>query len=89
MQDSKQKIIHRLLIAKGHLEKVTNMVSEGEYCIDIVHQSLAIQSALRKIDGLVLESHLKTCVADSIKSGRSDDAIKEVMEVFNKKSRNE
>ncbi len=85
MQVSKQRILHRLKISKGHLEKVIQMVSDDEYCIDIVHQLLAIQSALKNVDEIVLENHLKTCVADSIKKGESDEAIKEVMEVLKKK----
>lgn len=85
MQVPKTNIIHRLKIARGHLEKVINMVEEDEYCINIVHQLLAIQSAIKKIDEIVLENHLKTCVADSIKKGDSDEAIKEVMEVLKKK----
>ena len=85
MQVAKDQIIHRLKISKGHLEKVIQMVSEDEYCIDIVHQLLAIQSALKNVDELILENHLKTCVADSIKKGESDEAIKEVMEVLKKK----
>lgn len=77
--------LHRLKIARGHLDKVITMVEKGEYCIDVVHQSIAVQSALRKVDELILENHLKTCVADSIKRGESDEAIKEVMEVLKKK----
>lgn len=84
-ENNKPQIIHRLKITKGHLEKVLNMVEADEYCIDVVHQLLAIQSALKKIDEIVLENHLKTCVADSIKKGESDEAIKEVMEVLKKK----
>lgn len=78
--------VHRLQIAKGHLEKIIQMVQEDAYCIDIVHQLLAVQSALKKVDEIVLENHLKGCVADSIKSGNSEEAIKEVMEVLKKKS---
>ncbi|MEK7168522.1 MAG: metal-sensing transcriptional repressor [Patescibacteria group bacterium] len=85
MQVPKTNILHRLKIAKGHLEKVINMVEGDEYCINIVHQLLAVESALRNTDELVLENHLKTCVADSIKKGDSDEAIKEVMEVLKKK----
>lgn len=85
MQDPKNKIVHRLQIANGHLEKIINMVESDEYCIDIVHQLLAVQAALKKVDEIVLENHLKTCVADSIKKGESDEAIKEVMEVLKKK----
>ena len=85
MQVAKNKILHRLKISKGHLEKVIQMVDADEYCIDIVHQLIAIQSALRNVDELILENHLKTCVADSIKKGDVDSSIKEVMEVLKKK----
>lgn len=79
------KTLHRLRIARGHLDKVIDMVSKDAYCIDVVHQSIAVQSALKKIDEIVLENHLRTCVADSIKKGDAEVAIKEVMEVLKKK----
>jgi DNA-binding FrmR family transcriptional regulator len=85
MQDPKNKIIHRLQIARGHLDKVLRMVQDDEYCIDVVHQSLAVQAALKKTDEVILENHLRTCVSDSIKNGDSSEAIKEVMEVLQKK----
>ncbi len=85
MQGSKNKIIHRLKIAQGHLSKVIKMVEKDAYCIDVVHQSIAVQAALKKTDEVVLENHLKSCVADSIKNGEADIAIKEVMEVLQKK----
>jgi len=85
MQAPKNRIIHRLQIARGHLDKVLKMVEAGEYCINIVHQSIAVQAALKKVDEIVLENHLRTCVSDSIKKGESDEAIKELMEVIQKK----
>ena len=85
MQVVKHDIVHRLLIAKGHLEKVIKMVQNDEYCIDVVHQSLAVQSALRKTDEVILENHLKTCVADSIKAGETEKAVNEMMDVLRKK----
>ncbi|HTK03477.1 MAG TPA: metal-sensing transcriptional repressor [Alphaproteobacteria bacterium] len=85
MQDPKSGTVHRLQIAMGHLQKVLDMVKEDEYCIDIVHQSMAVQAALKKIDEIILEDHLKTCVSDSIKAGHADKSIKEIMEVLEKK----
>lgn len=87
MQKSKvkNKIIHRLQIARGHLDKVISMVEEDAYCIDTVHQSIAVQAALKKTDELILKNHLETCVSDSIKSGNSKKAISEVMQIFGKK----
>ena len=85
MQDPKAKIIHRLQIASGHLAKVLKMVQDDAYCIDVVHQSIAVQSALKKADEVILENHLKCCVADSIRKGKSDEAINELMTVLQKK----
>lgn len=81
----KNKILHRLKIARGHLEKVIKMVADDEYCIDVIHQSLAVQAALKKIDDVVLEDHLKTCVADSIRAGKTKEVVREVMKVMEKK----
>ncbi|MDO8341212.1 MAG: metal-sensing transcriptional repressor [Candidatus Woesebacteria bacterium] len=85
MQGAKGKILHRLKIAKGHLEKIINMVEGDECCISVVHQSLAVQSALRKIDEVILENYLKTNVADSIKRGDTKKAIGKMMDVLKKK----
>ena len=81
----KSKILHRFQIAKGRLEKVISMVKQDTYCIDVVHQSIAVQAALKKADEAVLENHLKTCVADSIRKGNDKDVIEEVMKVLEKK----
>jgi len=83
-KDTQERILHRLKIAKGHLEKVIKMVEIDEYCIDVIHQSQAIQQALKEIDNLTLEEHLKGCVTDAIKGGKRDEAIVEVMNVFKK-----
>ena len=82
--DSKKRIIHRLKIARGHLEKVITMVEEDAYCIDVLHQSRAVQKALKETDNVLLENHLKSCVADAISKGKANESITEIMEVFKK-----
>lgn len=84
-KDERERRLHRLKIALGHLKKVIAMEESGQYCIDILHQSQAVQQALREIDNLVLENHLKTCVADSIKKGRTKEVVDEVMKVMEKR----
>lgn len=81
---SQKSIIHRYKIANGHLKKVIKMIEENSYCVSIVHQSLAVQAALKKADRLVLKNHLETCVSDSIKKGEGKQAIDEIMEVLEK-----
>lgn len=83
-KNTQERIIHRLKIAQGHLKKVIKMVEEDCYCIDVLHQSQAVQKALKETDSLMLEDHLKTCAIDAIGKGRKDEAISEVMQVFKK-----
>lgn len=83
-KDTEERILHRLKIAKGHLQKVIQMVESGHYCIDVIHQSQAIQRALQEADGLVLENHLNTCVVEHIKNGEAKKSVEEIMNVFKK-----
>lgn len=80
-----KRLLHRYQIARGHLEKVISMIEKDAYCIDIVHQSLAIQAALKKADEEVLKNHLETCVSDAIRRGESRKAIDEVVGVLRKR----
>lgn len=82
----KNDLLHRLKIARGHLEKVIKMVEEEEYCLDIIQQTRAIEKALAKVDEILLENHLKTCVREAIVSDKNvEEKVKEVVEVFRKK----
>lgn len=67
------------------MDTVIRMVEEGHYCIDVVHQSIAVQAALRETDNLVLKNHMQTCVADSIRKGEANEVIEEVMKIMEKK----
>ena len=78
----KDSILHRLQIARGHLAKVISLVEEDAYCPEIIHQSQAVQAALSETDKIVLENHLKTCVADQIRQGKTNEVIDEVMKVL-------
>lgn len=78
----KKEIFKRLSFILGHLKGVQKMVEEDKYCIDIVNQIQAVQSALNKVTEIVLEDHLKTCVSRAIKEGKGHKLIKEVMETI-------
>ncbi|MBI3981121.1 metal-sensing transcriptional repressor [Candidatus Microgenomates bacterium] len=82
LPSQKEKLTHRIKIAKGHLEKILQMVENGEYCIDIINQSRAVQNALKEVDYLLLENHLQTCVVDFVKRGEVKKSTEEIMKVF-------
>jgi len=84
-KSTEERILHRLKIARGQLEKVIKMVEDNNYCIDILHQSQAVQAGLKETDNLMLENHLRGCVAEAIGKGQKDEAISEIMQVFDKR----
>ena len=84
-KDTQERILHRLKIARGHLNKIIKMIEEDCYCIDILHQMQAVGSGLKETENVLLENHLKTCVADAIGRGKKKEAIEEIMQVFRKK----
>lgn len=86
MISDNKNIIHRLKITHGHLGKVIRMVEEKKYCIDILNQSLAVQNALKKVDAIILDNHLNSCVVSAIsRNKKSQETINELLAVFKKK----
>jgi DNA-binding FrmR family transcriptional regulator len=77
-------LVKRLKSARGHLDKVIDMVENGEYCIDILQQSLAVQSALKRSDELILTNHLQTCVRKAVSNDEKNTQIEEIVEIFKK-----
>ena len=79
---AKERALHRIRIIQGHLRAVEKMLEEDRYCVDIIHQSKAIQAALKKLDHLILSDHLKSCVINQIKGGKEKKTIQELLELF-------
>lgn len=58
---------------EGQIRGVQRMVEEGQYCMDIVNQILAVKAALSRVEDKVLEKHLDHCVTDAAKSASEED----------------
>lgn len=81
--DTRKEVLSRLRSIAGHVRAVERMVDEDRYCVDVLRQTMAIEKALERVDGLLLDGHLRTCVADAFREGRSDETVKELSEIFN------
>jgi DNA-binding FrmR family transcriptional regulator len=60
-------------------------MADDVYCIDIINQNLAVQRALEKVNSLILERHLQTCVTTAIQGDDPAErkrVIAEIMNVF-------
>jgi len=60
--ENKEPLLKRLRRIEGQVRGVESMVEEDRYCIDVVTQITAIQSALDKVALSLLEDHASHCV---------------------------
>lgn len=74
--------LKRLKIIEGHLKKISRMVEDSNYCPSIIQQSTAVQSALKRVDEILLKGHLDTCFKNAVKSNGGEKEIEELMEAF-------
>lgn len=78
-------IVNRLKSIEGHVRGIQRMLEEGAYCMDIINQNLAVQRALDKVNSLILERHLQTCVTTAIRGNdlaERERVIEEILSVF-------
>ena len=66
--------LKRLARVEGQIRGIQRMVEEGEYCIDIITQVQAAQSALGAVGLKILRGHIEHCVTDAMRSGSEDEA---------------
>jgi len=83
--ETRTDILNRLKSIEGHVRGIQGMVENGDYCIDIVNQILAVQRAMQKVNGMVLDRHLHTCVTTAIQGDdprERERVIGEIMGIF-------
>ena len=87
--ETKRIIVKRLAKATGHLNAVQKMVNEEKYCIDVLNQLKAVQSALDRTAQFMLKQHLTTCVVEAVKSDDADRVMEELWQLLRKGSADE
>lgn len=80
----REDVVRRLKIVQGHVGKIIEMVDDGIYCIDIMQQTSAVRSAIKKAEEVLLMNHLNSCVVNAIRTNGKDKAIQELAQVFKK-----
>jgi DNA-binding FrmR family transcriptional regulator len=74
--------LNRLKTVRGHLNAVIGMVEDERYCPDIMKQVSALQGSLEKVNRILLENHLETCVMHAVEEGRTGQIVDELMETL-------
>jgi DNA-binding FrmR family transcriptional regulator len=78
----KKGALNRLKTVRGHLDAVIAMVDEERYCPEVMKQISALQASLEKVNRILLENHLETCVPEAVAAGRSAQIVDELMEAL-------
>ncbi|MEM1401946.1 MAG: metal-sensitive transcriptional regulator [Pseudomonadota bacterium] len=73
MEHDRDKTLKRLARIEGQVRGVIGMIESERYCIDVLQQLRAIQSAVSKVEDEVLKDHAATCVNRAIESGDAED----------------
>ena len=84
------KILNRLRRIEGQVRGIERMVEDDRYCIDILTQVAAVNTALESLAFKVLDDHVNHCVSDALSSGDPKEAAaksKELMEAVQRFAR--
>tara|TARA_B100001013_G_C24247139_1_gene299486 strand:- start:68 stop:334 length:267 start_codon:yes stop_codon:yes gene_type:complete len=82
LEDVKQEALKRLNYVDGHLAGIRRMIEQEQYCVDVLKQTYAVRRSIQKIESLMLQGHLHTCVVDGVKEGREDQVLNELIELY-------
>ena len=82
LPEVKTGALKRLSYIEGHLSGVKRMVEEDKYCVEVLKQTYAIRRAIEKVEAMLLEGHLDTCVVEGVRSGREKEVLGELVELY-------
>ena len=82
LPDAKTEALKRLSYIEGHLSGIRKMLEEDKYCVDVLKQTYAVRRAIEKMESILLEGHLRTCVVEGIKDGREEQVVGELTDLY-------
>jgi DNA-binding FrmR family transcriptional regulator len=83
-----EDVLKRLKNIEGHIKGIESMVENETYCIDVIRQIHAVQSALEKVSGIILDEHLHSCLLTAVRGENPDErerVLNEIVDVFEMK----
>jgi len=76
---------NRLNTITGHLRGIQRMIDEDAYCIEIIDQIHAVQSALNRVSTMILDDHLNSCLITAVRGedpAERERVLQEIVDVF-------
>ena len=86
MNEGKKKAMTKLKTARGQIDGIIRMLEDDRYCVDVSTQILSSIGLLKKANIDVLNSHIRSCVADAILEGedQGNEKIEEIINIIDK-----
>src|SRR6201998_2961648 len=78
----KRAALNRLKTVRGHLDGIIRMLESDAYCVDVMKQISAAQSALERTNRVMLRNHLETCSSEAVLGGQGAPAIDELVDAL-------
>jgi CsoR family transcriptional regulator, copper-sensing transcriptional repressor len=78
----KRDALLRLKTVRGHLDGIIRMVEAEVYCPELMKQVAAAQASLERVNRVLLQNHLETCVTEAIQAGGGSAKIAELIEAL-------
>jgi DNA-binding FrmR family transcriptional regulator len=78
----KDALVRRLHRIEGQVRGVERMIEDDRYCIDILTQISAVNTALESLAFQLLDQHVKHCVAGAFESGDKMEMAKKTTELL-------
>ena len=86
----KEALVKRLHRIEGQVRGIEKMLLEDRYCIDIITQISAVNTALESVAFKILDEHVNHCVAGALATGDPEvaaDKSRELLEAVHRFSR--
>ena len=82
-EEEYRDLIHRLNRVEGQIRGIKGMLEKNAYCVDILNQVAAANSALNSFTRVLLENHIRSCVTEDIRQGK-DEKLEELLATLQK-----
>lgn len=68
--------------ASSHINKIISMIEDDTYCIDVMHQNMAVIGLLKSAHQLLMEDHLNSCFSEAMYANDADKQAEMVEEIL-------
>jgi DNA-binding FrmR family transcriptional regulator len=80
--EDKTALVNRLHRIEGQVRGIERMLDEDRYCIDILTQIAAVNTALESLAFEILDDHVRHCVAGAFASGDAEAMAEKTSELL-------